>query len=254
MAERKKSEPEPSLVDLSIRVIKTNKSKVASRPLMDQGVIPKGISSVIFNGRSGSGKSTLLVNLLSRPEFFGPPGKRGYFDEIHLFAPTGGTDDMFDSLKIPLRNVHMKPTARQLESLMKKQKKVIDRKGVDKAPKMLVILEDCQSCKRFLGSEAVKQAFIANRHFNMSTWICGQSFTLTPRACRLQANNIFYFRGSGSEKKLMIDEFCPSGLTKAEFADLVGHAVAEPYSFLHINMGHREETRFRKGLGVILSI
>jgi hypothetical protein len=163
-------------IDLKIKPISTKKSGVASRPLMDQGVIPKGIASVIFNGRSGSGKSTLLLNLLTRPEFFGPAGKGGYFDEIHLFAPTGGTDDMFEALKLNRRNIHMKPRASDLQRILDKQKKMIDVKGIDKAKRVLIILEDCQSCKRFLGSEAVKQAFIANRHYNVSTWIAGIGF------------------------------------------------------------------------------
>jgi hypothetical protein len=241
-------------MDLSIKAIQTKKSKIKSRPLMDNKVIPKGISSVIFNGRSGSGKSTLLINLLTRREFFGPPGKGNYFDDIYLFSPTGASDDMFDQLKLNKRNIFLKPKASDLQDILNKQRKKITAKGVDKAPRILVILEDCQSCKRFLASEAVKSAFIANRHYNMSTWICGQSYTLTPRACRLQANNIFYFKGSGSEKEKMVEEYLPSGLTKKEFASLIDHATSDRHSFLHINMTSDESTRYRKNLNTILKI
>lgn len=236
-------------MDLSIKPLKTKKSGVLSRPLMDQKVIPKGISSVIFNGRSGSGKSTLLITLLTHPAMF-----KGYFDEIHLFAPTGVSDDMFEHLKLKKKNVHTKPDAKLLDAILAKNKKIIDKKGVDKAPRLLVILEDCQSCKRFLNSNAVKQSFIANRHYNMSTWICGQSYTLTPRACRLQANNIFYFKGSGSELEKIVEEYLPSCMTKNEFRDMVNHATADSHSFLHINMSAPERTRYRKNLDTVLEL
>jgi len=235
-------------IDLSIKALKTVKSKIPQRLLMEKNIIPKHPSSVISNGCSGSGKSNLLASLLTRGEFF-----KGYFNQIYLFSPTGDTDDMFSHIKIPKKNVFTSMKPSDLLSIMDKQEKIIKKKGVDKAPRILVIFEDVQGNNKFMKSKPFLRAFIANRHFGMSTWLCSQSFTKTPRACRLQANNIFFFKGSGSEKMMMMDEFCPAGINKKEFERLIDSATEEPYSFLHINMRVAQKERYRCNLGEIIN-
>lgn len=236
-------------LDLKIKKMPTAKNKIPQRVLMEKNIIPRHPSSVLFNGSSGSGKSTLLVNLLTRKEFL-----KDYFDKIFLIAPTGGSDDMFDHIKIKKENVitDMKNAPDFIQKLLNEQTEIIKSKKIHKAPKILIIYEDIQSCGRFMKSKVFLESFIANRHYGLSTWLCGQSFTKTPRACRLQANNIFYFRGGGSENSLIIDEFCPAGKTKKEFAKLIDTATEEPYSFLHINKRVANKERYRKNLDEII--
>ena len=57
----------------------TNKNQIKQRSAMERDIIPRHSSSVIFNGKSGSGKSQLLVNLMARPEFYGPIQDKHYF-------------------------------------------------------------------------------------------------------------------------------------------------------------------------------
>jgi len=235
-------------MDLSIKPLKTSKDKIPQRTLQEMNIIPRHPSSVLFNGCSGSGKTVLLLNLLTRPEFL-----KDYFHEIHLFSPTGGTDDLFEHLKIPKKNIHTTMRPKDLQKILDKREEQIDKRGIDKVKRVLLIFEDVQSSKVFMKSKPFLSAFIANRHFGVSSWLCGQSFTKTPRACRLQANNIFYFRGSGSEMKLIMDEFCPAGYSKKEFADIIDDATKDPYSFMHINMRVRD-TRYRKNLDEIIDL
>jgi hypothetical protein len=236
-----------SKMDLSIKPLKTAKSKIPQRLLMEKDIIPRHPSSVIFNGSSGSGKSTLLLNLLTRPEMF-----RGYFNAIYLFSPTGDSDDLFKHLKLNKKNIFTDMNPDDLADILEKQRAIIKKKGIDKAPRILFIFEDVQGSKKFMNSKPFTEAFIANRHFGASTWLCGQSFTQTPRRCRLQANNIFYFRGSGSESDLMIKEYCPPGMRKRNFEQMLDDATKEPYTFMHINKRAPHAIRYRSNLDQII--
>jgi len=202
---------------------------------------------VLFNGTSGSGKSTLLLNLLTRKEFLAD-----YFNKIYLFSPTGAADDLFKHLKIKKENIYMDMNPDDLQKIMDTQEKLIAQKGVDKAPRLLIIFEDVQGNAKFMKSKPFLRSFIANRHFGLSTWLCGQSFTRTPRPCRMQANNIFYFRGGGGEKDLMVKEFCPSGMSQRDFSQLIDYATRDKYAFMHINMRCASDERYRQNLDVIL--
>lgn len=243
-----------------LKIVKypTNKNKIKQRPLMKENIIPRHSSSVIFNGKSGSGKSNLLVNLMSRPEFYGPKTenhKQGYFDLIFLFSPTAdGGDDLVRFLKLPEKRIFTEFDVSALENILKTQKDIIMRKGLEKSPKILIIFEDIQSDSKFMRSKCFLKCFIQARHINVSTFLLGQSWTRTPRACRLQANNIFFFPGSQSEVKLLVEEYCPPGTTKKEFQNLVEHATSERFNFLHINNRKAFEERFSKNLDTTLKM
>jgi len=234
---------------LDIKPLKTAKSKIPQRVLMKKNIIPRHPSSVIFNGSSGSGKSTLLLNLLTRKEFY-----KDYFDHIFLISPTGGSDDLFGHLKIPPDHIDVSLDISFLEKILEKQKNIIEKKGIDGAPRILVIFEDVQGNAKYMKESAFLKCYIANRHYGLSVYLCGQSYTRTPRACRLQANNVFYFKGSGSELEKISEEYCPPGVKKKEFAKMVDQATSEPFSFMHINMREPFKTRYRKNLGTIMTV
>jgi len=218
---------------------------------MRKHIIPTHPSSVIFNGSSGSGKSTLLANLLTRPEFY-----EGYFDTIHLFSPTGATDDLFSNLDLPEENIHMELDPAELEDIMQTQKDAIAaKKGkLHLCDKMLIIFEDCQANHRFMNSKPFLRCFIANRHYGISTWLCGQAYNRTPRACRLQANNLMVFRGSGSEMEILAQEYCPPGMRKKAFLKMIDQALEEPHTFVHINQRVPHAERYRRNLDEILQV
>jgi hypothetical protein len=235
----------------------TNKHKIKQRPNMENHVIPTHASAVIFNGKSGSGKTNLLVNIMSRPEFYGIDGSgKPYFDIVFLFSPTAnGGDDLVRFLDIPKKRIFTEFDTTALDNIIATQKDLIEeKKDITKSPKMLIIFEDIQSDKKFMNSKSFLKCFIQCRHLNISTFLLSQSFTRTPRACRLQANNIFLFPCSRSERKLLIDEFTPPRLSKREFGDLIDHATSDDHSFLHINMREMPRTRFRKNLDEILKL
>ena len=258
---------------LKIVAFETNKSSIPQRPNMKDGIIPKHPSRVIFNGRSGSGKSNLIVSLLARPDFYGERVERSsrtaragkqkpkhYFDEIYLFSPTAG--DMDDLPKhllqhTPLIKKHIFKSFDEdvLFKIMAKQEAIMKSKGgIDKAPKVLVILDDIQSNRKFLRSDAILKIFLMGRHFGISTWLAGQAFNLTPRSCRLQASNLMIFPMMGSESEVLKKEFKPSGMPNKDWNAMLKYALSGRHDFLHIAMTDHVKTRFRKNLDEVLEL
>lgn len=235
----------------------TNKQDIPQRPFMKEEIIPSHPSRTLFNGKSGSGKSNLLVNLMSRSEYYGADKDgKGYFDLVFLFSPTcNGGDDLVRFLDIPKKRMFNTFDEKTLDNIVKTQKKIIEeKKDLLKSPKILVIFEDIQSDEKFMSSKSFEQCFLMGRHFNMSIFLLGQSWTKTPRVCRLQASNIFFFAGSRSEQKLLNEEFNPPRLSKREFDDLIEEATGDDYGFLHINCKTPFRERYRQGLETVLKL
>ena len=134
------------------------------------------------------------------------------------------------------------------------QVKKVEEKGVDKSPKVAVILDDIQSSPAFMRSNPFTQLFIAGRHYSISVFVCCQQFKRLPKVCRLQASNIFFFPSSLTEVETLSDEFCPPNMSKKDFKEMIKYATNEPYQFLHINMFCHFKDRYRKNLDEVLEL
>lgn len=235
---------------LEIKALPTLKSKIKLNKLMEQNVIPRHPARVIFNGKSGSGKSNLLINMMIKPNML-----KGYFDEIYLISPTANKgDDLPRFLDLPPNKIFNDLDADIIERLMNSQMDKVEEKGIDKSPKVCVILDDVQSSPQFMRSSPFTALFIQGRHYNISTYICCQQFKRLPKVCRLQASNIFFFPSSLSEVETLCDEFCPPNLGKKDFKEMIKYATKEPYQFMHINMFCHFRERYRKNLNEILEL
>ena len=242
---------------LNIVYFPTNKAEIKQRPNMEKNVIGKHPCRCILNGPSGSGKSNLLTNLMCRPEFYGSSKEqkvKNYFDMVFIFSPTSELDDLVKYLNVPPHRVFDTYTGDTLGNIIETQKEIIKRKSLKDSPKIAIIMDDIQSDKKFLNSPSFKTAFISSRQYNISVFLCSQSWTLTPRFSRIQCTNLFFFASSQSEHKLLVDEWCPPKLTKNEFQELVDYATGDDYSFLHINRNEPFKTRYRKNLDEVLKL
>jgi hypothetical protein len=235
---------------LEIKALPTLKSKIKQNKLMKNNVIPKHPARVIFNGRSGSGKSNLLINLMVKPNFY-----KGYFNETYLISPTANKgDDLPKFLDLPDDRIHNELDPDIIEKIMNNQMDKVQEKGIDKSPRVCVILDDVQSNPAFMRSGPFTALFIQGRHYNISTFICCQQFKRLPKICRLQATNIFFFPSSLGEVETLCDENCPPLLSKKEFKEIIKYATNTAYNFLHINMFVHFKERYRKNLNEILEL
>ena len=234
---------------LDIVPFKTNKSKIKTTTNMNNGVICKHPASIIFNGKSGSGKSNLLLNLLTRPQFY-----KDYFDLIFFFSPSCKCDDLPKYLDLPEKRMFDTFDEENIQGIFDTQKDIIKENGIANSPKILIIFDDVQSEQKFLRSKIILTAYIRNRHLNISTWLCGQSWTKLPRACRLQASGIYFFPGSQSEMDHMIEEYTPPNCNKKKFEQILKYATKDKHNFLFINNQQPFEDRYRKNMTEIINI
>lgn len=241
--------------DLIIQEISTSKNKVKVSEYQTAHIIPKHPFRAILSGRSGSGKSNLLINLLTNEKFY-----KNFFDVIFLISPTAGKlDDSYVALteskqksKIAIINVLDPDT---IEDIMEINKGIIEEEGVDKAPRILMCYDDIISDTKFMNSRPFVHSFVASRHYNASVIVCTQRFNSVPRVCRLQANAIFYFKGTNSEQEVLGQEFCPPGYRwRREFLPIIDFATKEKYSFLFINGQADSEHQYRIGLHQIMEL
>jgi septin family protein len=113
---------------LKIKPLKTNKSLIKINALMEEHVIPKHPSSVMFCGKSGSGKTMLLLNLLTNKSMAKEGGDDLYKE--HCGENSGchvKEDYIFQPNKAGLD---------QLDHIITTQKKIVKDKGLDKSPKI----------------------------------------------------------------------------------------------------------------------
>jgi hypothetical protein len=242
---------------LHIKPLKTDKSKIKINKFMEEGIIPKHPSSILFCGKSGAGKTNLLATLLTEKRFYG-----GYFDVIFLFSETakfGGDDIYAKHLKKELPEEHMfmpdKDGIAQINHIIEVQKKIIKKKGIAKSPKILLLFDDLAHSSKFLGSKQYLLLHIANRHLNISTFSLMQSYVKCPRSCRCQVSAVVFFHGgTNTEKDRLCSEHCPSNHSDDEFLQMVNYAIAEPYSFMLINKHMPMKERYRKGLHEVMEL
>ena len=236
-----------------ITPIASRKDKIKQAIAAEIHAIPRMGASCLFVGSSGSGKSTLLVQLLTDKRFYNGSVK---FDEILLVSPTGFSDDVQQHLNLDPDNIidDLDEAPKIIGDLMKEQRGLIEEKGAHKAPQICLIYDDCIGDRDLMKSSEFVKSFIASRHYNITTFLCSQSYTAVPRRCRLQASNVFYFRGSQSENLLMVEEYSPPGFSKKRMMKLIDFATQEKYSFLHINMKVAHDERYRRNLGEIIQL
>lgn len=243
----------------AVTALKTKKDNIAQPVAAEVDIIPRLTSNVLFVGASGSGKSTLLVTLVLNKLYWG-----GWFDKVVIVSPTAKTDDIQKHIKEELEK-GSKPTPvviidkleeapEKLAEIMEEQRDMIEELGADKAEQILLIYDDVVSNNDLMKSNEFGKSFIMSRHFNLTTCLCTQSFTRAPRKCRLQCQNLFYFKGSNSEMELLVEEFAPPGFSKQAMRNLISFCTNEKYIFMHVNRRVGFESRYRKGLGEVIDL
>ena len=237
---------------LDIRPVKTRAHDHQNRDACEHIGLCHPFSASLIGG-SGSGKSVLAVNLLTNDNLFG-----GYFDDIYLVGATVHSDDTWKALNVPKKNqfTDIKTMIPKVEALIRKQKKLVENKGVAASPKICIVWEDVTSNIKLLHSAAYLQSYVQNRHLNCSTFAMCHKLTAQNRTARMNSSHIFMFPSPKSEILQLVKDFLPHNLTKAEFVDLITYCWTPdkktPKPFLWLNMKVDVETRVRKNLDQIL--
>jgi hypothetical protein len=243
---------------LVVKAFPTSKSKVKVNKAMTDHIIPKHPFRAILSGASGSGKTNLLIHLLNTKGFY-----KNYFDVIFIISPTAGKLD--DSYNVLAKN-NTKTTIRiindldpdSIDQIMTKNKDIILKKKVHMSPKILIVYDDVIGDRLFMNSKAFINSFIASRHYNASVFICTQKYNAIPKTPRVQANAIFFFRGTNTEREVLAIDRAPSGYSKKEMESIIDFSTTatkeSPYPFLYINLQAKTQNQLRKNLDKTMTL
>jgi len=241
------------MASLKIVPLPTRAKNIKVPPLMEQ-IDLKHPFSLAVTGMTGSGKTVAVLNLLTNPDMYGA----GYFDEIYLFSATANSDDSFESLNLDSKHIITTGMISKLKKILQKQVKAVETRGIDKAQKLCIILEDLTSQVKLMGSPEFTKLFVQNRHMNASVFACSHKYHALLRVARLNANHHFIFPCSESEVARVVDEHQPAGLKRHEFEQLIAYAFTPDEEnvrpFLWINLKVPVKTRFRRSLDQVLEL
>jgi GTPase SAR1 family protein len=240
-------------VEYVIKAPPTQKDKIKQPELAEAGVIPKLNTSTLIIGKSGSGKSVLMNSLLTDKRFY---DNGRFFDRVILISPTGESDDIQRAMKIDssLIFTDMCEAEEALRVLEKIQEEDVKQHGAEHANKILVILDDVASHQKFLKSEPMISLFIRSRHYNCTVYCLSQYFKLIPKTIRLQCSTLIFFACSNTESDCLAEEQAPPNVKKKNFCKLIDDALRERYSFLTVSLTSPWESRFRRGLAMVINL
>lgn len=227
----------------------TGKDEIKHPKLAKEGVIPKLGSSILFIGNSGSGKGVLCSNLLTNKQFY-----RDAFDKIFVVSSTGDVDDILDGVNSTTIS-DLKEGIKAIQAIQEHQTKEIAKHGNAGAHQYGLVLDDCIGDAEFIKSAPFLRAFIAPRHHNITTFLCSQHLRKVPKICRMQASAVYVFACSASECEVLHDEYCPPGLNRKQFEQLLQDTWnSAPYQFLSIYLKQPMNLRYRRGLAQVIDL
>ncbi len=238
--EKKDNSTEGSIVNMNIR-----ENSIAQPACSKKGILPTHPFRMYIVGASGSGKTNFLLNLLSRECYY-----KDYFDSILVISPTAlQLDETYKSLKLPDRNYY-EPDTEVLQALMDiMEERIEEAGGKHNAPKVLLILDDIVSYKKFCNSSLLLKFAVMSRHWNISMVILSQAYHRIPKSVRLQMSSIVYFKGSNRELDVLADDFGAPGYTHKQFKQKIADATNERYSFVFIDTNRPTgEGRYKRNL------
>lgn len=254
--ETKEKKDKKDKLDLSIKVYADPRQGIHERELMKDHIIP-GYGNLVVTGGTNSGKTQCVLNLLKNPLFMGKRNGKHYYDIIFLFSFSASQllathlADVIDE-----RRIYNKPDPTVLQSIIDKQKKFIKEKGYEKAPHILIVLDDVINSPKFARSNAIAELFFQGTNCKMSSMFLTQNYMSICRSFRQNAHyNILFCNGmTDSEYERISNEHKVRGYKKEEFKELLSQVCNEPHTFLFINKKAEYKNRYRRNFDDILEL
>ena len=234
---------------LEISVAKTKKAGIVQPKSVQNNILPKIHCSYLCSGKSGSGKSNVIIHMLKSKALL-----KDVFHYIFYFV--GSPDDSFvDNIKIPKENIIKNFDENKIESILQKQKDLIDKVGYAKASKtnnVLLIFDDILSRPKFLKSTIILKLVTECRHYLVSCIFNTQSYNKIPRSVRINCRGIIFFPSSQGEMMVFADEQALPGMTRKRFLHLIEYCTDEQYQFAFLNLDAPPKERLRKNFSSIV--
>ena len=248
-SEEDTTEPEVDIDKYAVKCLSNNKECIDQPRASSIELIPKLPTGMLVIGKTGSGKTMAVLNMLSNEHLLG-----NYFDFIYLFVGIKPDPEMIKVLNVPKQNIKKDFTEEEVENLMTKMEKTVEKCGMEKTPNVLMIFDDILGRPKFLRGKAFSKLVTTNRHMNI-TWIAlSQYYKKMPSVARTNASYYMIFPSSLVELEKISEELTPPSMSKKQFLKLAQYATKGKYSFLSINTKSDPEKQLRKNFGTILSL
>ena len=193
----------------------------------------------LFCASSGSGKTLTIGNMLSRREFF---FKSIFKRNIFLFSPTFELDDpSMHGVEIDEENHFKDFDEAAIAEIMEDQKRLIDRWGKQRAPHILIVLDDLITMLPQSKQSILTRLFFSARHWKISLILTTQSYKATSKAIRLNCSAMMIYKTNNRERDLMGEE---QVLDIPLWRSVYNLATEEPYSFLMVDNTRQVKDRY----------
>ena len=232
--------------NLEVEIYKSKKHKIKQPAACENGILPKVHCSYLVVGRSGSGKSNVVLHMMNSKLLLG-----GAFDVVLYLCDS--PDDLFkENLKIPKENFIKIFDEEWLKKLIDKQRKNVEKKGIDKTDNVMLIFDDILSKQKFLNSKILIKLVTECRHYNISCIFNSQSYKKIPRVVRLNCRGIILFPSSLGELIKFSEENSLPNMSSKRFLELIQHCTNQPYQFAFLQQDAAQTDRLRKNFNKII--
>lgn len=193
--------------------------------------LPRFPFSLMLVGKRLSGKSSLLTACILE-------AWADNYLEILVFSPTCKSDAQWSTVA-GLENVYFSEsvTGAQLEAILTKQHERW-KQSKRKNNRILIILDDMSSTikNKKSGLLAVLDKYWSRcRHDGISIALCCQNLSHASTTIRGNSTNLWVFKVSDREAKILCDEHQVPWLTDKDFLQLLRYCTSKPYSFMNID-------------------
>ena len=223
-------------------------NKIQERPLMEQGLIPGALHSVLYIGGSASGKTTHMINSMKNIHMY-----KDFYNKVYLFSTSGKLDPSFKQLEIPEENIITSDTINRLDEILSAQKQEIEDNGWDETELILLIFEDITSQFRLLKSDLMCCLVTMGRHLKVGLHMMAHKYKSLPPVVRLNASQILFWPCNQGQMYQIYEDWAPGQINKKTFYKMIYFAweptAEDQRPFFMIDVKSRHDKKFfRKGL------
>lgn len=232
---------------LNVKPRKDRKDLIPVNPHAEHG--GKHPFRTMISGFSGSGKTTLVRHLYDH--FWSQ-----YFDKIYIWSPSYHVDDTWRDLRVKPTKAFTTWNGEKYLQILHDNTKIVESKGVHRAPKILQIVDDFAADKKATRHPALREVAFNSRHANHSSVWLTQSYKRYDSDMRKNLSLLFAFRPhSEQETAALTDEQTIPLISKAQFRQILNDATQDPYTFLVVDHQTPDaRNTYRKGLNEVLRI